>query len=264
MRKNILLSLIVGVAIVNLPFTKAFGFACPITDSKNMSKVFQNVTNVFTNGTTATNTAIKDQELNNIKNGNPTCSSNPANQKTEIKTTSWEYISKGKITTTVVQEIEGIETKKSSDENIIDLISRSDYLKIPQELKKISEAKKILIDELFFKDKNALENASASDKEEIRTKRKRYASEVASKGYALAYALRPKLKEDAESLVNTQTSGCNQTQSHALQNRNLKALIKTTAANIAIQIMSMETEAALQLLNEPLVEMTAEDVGGKK
>ena len=132
------------------------------------------------------------------------------------------------------------------------------------ELTKISEAKKILIEELFFKDKEAYENSSSSEKEALQTKRKRYASEVASKGYALAYALRERLKEDAKSLINAQTSGCNQTQSHALQNRNLKALIKTTAANIAIQIMSMETEAALQLLSEPLVEMTAEDVGGQK
>ncbi len=264
MRKKILLSLVISITIVSTFFSQASAFMCPITDTKNMSKVFQNVTNVFTNGTTATNTAIKDEELNKIKNGNPTCSSNPTNKQTEIKTTAWEYISKGAITTTFVQEIEGVETKKSSSEKIIDLISRSDFLKTPQELTKISEAKKILIEELFFKDKEAYENSSSSEKEALQTKRKRYASEVASKGYALAYALRERLKEDAKSLINAQTSGCNQTQSHALQNRNLKALIKTTAANIAIQIMSMETEAALQLLSEPLVEMTAEDVGGQK
>lgn len=264
MRKKFLLSLITSVTLVCLTPDSVFAFGCPIIDLKNMTKVFQNVFNLQDNVTIASASSSKEEQLNEIKNGNPGCSSNPSNTQTEIKTTAWDYINKGKIRTTIVQEKDGEETKTSYDERVIDLISKSNYLSAPKGMVKISDAKKELIKAMFFESKEAHDNASANDKEELRTKRKRYASEVASRGYALANALRPRLKKDSESLLNAQTSGCNQTQSHALQNRNLKALIKTTAANIAVQIITMETEAALQLINEPLLEMSPEDVGGKK
>ena len=113
---------------------------------------------------------------------------------------------------------------------------------------------------MYFESKEAYDNAPSADREAMQTKRKKYANEAASKGYALANALRPRLKKDAETLIASQTAGCNQVQSHALQNRNLAALIKTTGANIIVQILSMENEAAVQLLNEPLVEITEEQI----
>ena len=235
--------------------------ACPIIDTKNMSKVFKNIFNVHTNQATASETATKEEQLQEIQSGKANCSAQPGNEKTEIKTTAWEYIATGKITKKSTQKDDnGNEKETTSETKIIDLISTSAFLNMPNGGTSISQAKKELIKSMFFESKDAYDNAPSAEREALQTKRKKYANEVASKGYALATALRPRLKKDAESILASQTSGCNQMQSHALQNRNLKALIKTTAANIVVQILSMENEAAVQLLNEPLVIITEEQI----
>lgn len=259
MYKKILFSTLITCFLVIACSTQVY--ACPIIDTKNMSKVFKNIFNVHTNQATASETATKEEKLQEVQSGKAGCSAKPGNKDTEIKTTAWEYIANGKITKKTTQKDDkGNEKKSTSETKIIDLISTSAFLNMPNNGTSITEAKKELIKSMFFESKEAYENAPSSEREALQTKRKKYANEVASKGFSLATALRPRLQKDAESLIASQTSGCNQLQSHALQNRNLKALIKTTAANIVVQILSMENEAAVQLLNEPLVEITEEQI----
>ncbi|MBQ8251289.1 MAG: hypothetical protein IJY92_05205 [Alphaproteobacteria bacterium] len=266
MYKKILFSTLIVCLLVGSYSTAVQ--ACPIIDTKNASKVFKNIFNVHTNQATANETASKEDKLQEVQTGKANCSAKPGNKKTEIKTTAWEYISKGSIPKkTAEKDTEGKEEGKDKDEGkkeektkVIDIISNSEFLPFTKKDASITDAKKELIKLMFFENKSAYDNAPSSEREAMQTKRKKYANEAASKGFALATALRSKVKEDAESLLASQTAGCNQVQSHALQNRNLKALIKITAANIIVKILTMENEAAVQLLNEPLVEMTEEDI----
>ena len=260
MYKKILFSTLITLLLVGT-YSNQANALCPIIDTQNMSKVFKNIFNVHVNQATASETASKEEELQEIQSGKAGCSANPGMKKTEIQTTAWDYIASGTIKKTVTQkDDEGKEKKTTSETKIIDIISNSQFLNMPSSGTNITEAKEELIKSMFFESKEAYENGSSSEKEALQTKRKKYANEVASKGYALATALRPRVQKDAQSLLAAQTSSCNQLQSHALQNRNLKALIKTTAANIIVQILSMENEAAVQLLNEPLVEISEEQL----
>lgn len=264
MYKKILFSTLIACLLVGSYSTSVQ--ACPIIDTKNASKVFKNIFNVHTNQATANETATKEEDLQEVQTGKANCSAKPGNKKTEIKTTAWEYIAKGSFPKKAAKKDEkttdtkGDKETKKSQTKVINTISNSEFLPFTKKDASITDAKKELIKLMFFENKSAYENAPSSEREALQTKRKKYANEVASKGFALATALRPKLKEDAESLLASQTAGCNQVQSHALQNRNLKALIKITAANIIVKILSMENEVAVQLLNEPLVEITEEEI----
>lgn len=258
MNKKLLVSTI--IACLCIGFISNTSYACPIIDTKNMSKVFKSIFQVHQNQSTANETATKDEQLQEDQTGNAGCSASPGNKQTEIKTTAWDFIAKGKFVTKKTEtDDKGVEKEKKTETSVLQTITTSKFLPASNATD-ISEAKEDLINTMYFKDETAYKNASSAKKEALRTKRKQYANEVASKGYALATALRPKLQEDAKSLISVQTTGCNQTQSHALQNRNLKALIKTTAANIVIQILAMENEAAIQLQNEELVEIPEEKI----
>ena len=62
--------------------------------------------------------------------------------------------------------------------------------------------------------------------------------------------LREKIGTDLKSTEKVATSGCNQLQGMLLENRNLAALLKETASDLVVQILTLESLAARNLQKE--------------
>lgn len=91
---------------------------------------------------------------------------------------------------------------------------------------------------------------STSEMVKIRELREEYASQVAAKNLKISLELREKVLEDMKSAQNVETAGCNQLQGIMLENRNMVALIKETASDIMVQILTLESMGAKMLLKE--------------
>ncbi len=91
---------------------------------------------------------------------------------------------------------------------------------------------------------------SASDVEKARKNREEYASQVAGKNLKIAVELREKVSDDLKSIGSTETKGCNQLQGHLYENRGMGTLIKGTAADIVVQILTLESLGAKLMLKD--------------
>ncbi len=89
---------------------------------------------------------------------------------------------------------------------------------------------------------------SASDVEKVRKTREEYASQVAAKNLEIAVELRERVADDLKSVGTSETKGCNQLQGHMYENRGMGTLIKGTASDIVIQILTLESLGAKVLL----------------
>lgn len=85
---------------------------------------------------------------------------------------------------------------------------------------------------------------------EILRTREKYANAVAAKNLAISMDLREKIGTDLKSTEKVATSGCNQLQGMVLENRNLAALLKETASDLVVQILTLESLAARNLQKE--------------
>lgn len=91
---------------------------------------------------------------------------------------------------------------------------------------------------------------SSDEVRRVREKREEYASIVAAKNLKISLDLRPKIIEDIKSVLNAETKGCNQLHGLLMENRNTTALIKSTTADIVIQILTLESLGAKMLMKE--------------
>lgn len=91
---------------------------------------------------------------------------------------------------------------------------------------------------------------STSEMNRVRELREEYASQVAAKNLKISLDLREKMMEDMKSNLSVETAGCNQLQGLMLENRNMVALIKETASDIMVQILTLESMGAKMLLKE--------------
>lgn len=254
-------------------------FACPITDTMNMPHIFANVANLLGINTASNETNAKEEELRQVRTGNAGCSDGPTNKSTEIKSTAYDYL----ISAPVMNKIINIKICPSPKSGLdIPLLSsfkectdadRKTFLTPqPSFEAAINEIKtKLFMEKLKpISTKNFLGNvdlpagqvkASSLDAvKELRNRRAKYAEAVASTTKAIATQVRQKHKADMETLANAQAKGCNQTQSHAMQNRNMKALLKAQAASIMVQVMAMEQEVAIKFINEPIHIITEDEL----
>ncbi len=91
---------------------------------------------------------------------------------------------------------------------------------------------------------------SSDEVRRVREIREEYASIVAAKNLEISLKLRPKIIEDIKSVFNAETKGCNQLHGMLMENRNMGALIKSTTADIVIQILTLESLGAKMLMKE--------------
>lgn len=85
---------------------------------------------------------------------------------------------------------------------------------------------------------------------EILIKRDDYANAVASKNLEISAKLRENVLEDLKSVKQAASEGCNQLQGRYLENRNLGSLVAVTAADIIVQILTMEAIAVRSMQKE--------------
>ena len=191
---------------------------CPVVDGKNIPMLAGS--NAATQMTASISNEVVAQEetANETRSGNANCSNAPSNKDTEVSTKTYDHLKK----------------------NIMEMF-KSEYIS-PQE--KFSEAVKILQEKFFISEKD---KESATDKLKNRMA---FAAEVAAEAYALSQQLRPLYIEDLKSLYAATGKGCNQTQSNAMMNRNIKAQTKMLASQIIIQIVQMEADVVQQFIKE--------------
>ncbi len=96
---------------------------------------------------------------------------------------------------------------------------------------------------------------SASDVNRVRETREEYASLVAAKNLKIAVDLREKVTNDLKSIGSAETKGCNQMHGHMYEVRGVGTLIKGTAADIVIQILTLESLGAKLILKDDPVFM---------
>ena len=268
---------------MGLSFVSREAYACPITDTLNMPHIFANITNLLGMNGNIDESNKKEQDLREARTGNAGCGHGPTNKSTEIKSTAYDYLEKNfkkikdiKICPTAEKSLLGnlnlpsILGSKSScaeKDRVEFLKPQTNFEAAKREIqtklfmeKPTKGDKKELIKGLPVETKDAMTSNYVDEVKTLRNKRAKYAEAVASTTYSIANEVRKKHKADMETLAKAQTQGCNQTQSHAMQNRNLKALIKAQAASIIIQIMAMEQEVAEKFITEPAYIITDEEL----
>lgn len=183
-----------------------------------------------------------EKEIKESKQGNAACKSSPENTKENIiKTETFKYLSE-----------EVLDEEDEAD----DFLPRT---------RDFNEAK-LAVKEKFYHESDtqltergqALKDATGFDAStgglkttaelfEVLRDREQYANAVMSKNLSISMDLREKINTDLKSTEKVATSGCNQLQGMLLENRNLAALLKETAADIVVQILTLESLAARNL-----------------
>lgn len=187
------------------------------------------------------------------EHGNAACSKNPENSKNKkafITTEAYEYIYKN-----VLDE--------GDDEADVILKPNASYLQNRLNVKKkfFAEAQTdsgltSLGEKVNGVSKNVVgldmsqKGLKTSDVRKVMELRQEYASEVAAKNLKISLDLREKVIKDIESTMNAETAGCNQLQGLLMENRNLGALVKETATDVVVQILTLESLGSKMLLKE--------------
>ena len=216
LKKYLFSSFLFSGILFHITFTQAA--ICPVVDGKNIPMLAGS--NAATQLTASLSNEVVTQEetANETRSGNANCSNAPSNKDTEVSTKTYDHLKK----------------------NIIEMF-KSEYIS-PQ--KKFDEAVKTLQEKFFISEKD---KETATDKLKNRMA---FAAEVAAESYALSQQLRPLYIEDLTSLYEATGKGCNQTQSNAMMNRNIKAQTKMLASQIIIQIVQMEADVVQQFIKE--------------
>lgn len=193
------------------------------------------------------------EQSQKAEHGNAACDKNPEkskNKKAFITTEAYEYIYDN-----VLDE--------GDDEADVILKPNASYLQNRMNVKKkfFAEAKTDsgLTDigekvNVFTKNIASLDMSQkglkTSDVRKVMELRQEYASEVAAKNLKISLDLREKVIKDIESTMKAETSGCNQLQGLLMENRNLAALVKETATDVVVQILTLESLGSKMLLKE--------------
>lgn len=188
-----------------------------------------------------------EDKIKEAKQGNADCKNSPENTKDQvIKTETFEYLYD--------------KVLDSPDDD-------ADYY-LPR-TKSYEEARLAVKDKFFYESDTQLTERGEALKEvtgvdatatgglkttaelfEILRTREKYANAVAAKNLAISMDLREKIGTDLKSTEKVATSGCNQLQGMVLENRNLAALLKETASDLVVQILTLESLAARNLQKE--------------
>lgn len=253
--KQYLISALFLFLIVQVPVHKVFA-QCPTTNPGTASEIQSAVSTNAAQVKSLTSVANeKDKDLQ-AKAGNTKCPLSPKSTQ-GVKSTAYEWLRE--------------KVLLAPDSKI--LPAQTDYDKALS-----------LIQEKLFMAKEDEESSSFTDKiaqiggsalyamtgfsttkaTQIKKDRDAYLKEVSTRVMAVMPTAQKKLKEDKESVAKTKTRGCNALHSYMYQNRNLLALIKSTAARITVQVMKMETDTVDVLMNEPMQLLSLQDTTEKK
>ncbi len=202
---------------------------CPTTNPQDEPVTAGDTMNTSSDSATTQQLKTEDEKQKEAIKGNANCEASP--QKTpEIETTAYDYIKEKVLASTKTDPI------LKPQNNFADAIKE--------------------IKTTFFTSNKKSEgiiggSVTSSEINAALQKRMDYVHQVSSEALTIAKDLRGRIEKDAKSIANAQTKGCNIQQGYALQNRNLRALIKGTTADIVIQVLIMESTAAHNLLKEP-------------
>ena len=243
MKKSLLISLAVFV------FTANVCVACPAITTDLQREAKEAVRKVKEYAIEYYDDLISksEDEIKESKQGNGSCGNSPENTKNQvIKTETFEYLLE--------------KVLKEKEDSADEFLART----------KSYEEARIAVKEKFFYESDvqltergeALKKATGFDAtslsglrtttalfDVLRT-REKYANAVASKNLAVSMDLRSKIGVDLKSTEKVATSGCNQLQGMLLENRNLVALLKETASDLVVQILTLESLAARNLQKE--------------
>lgn len=224
---------------------------CPTNNPSDLPNITKQAVESASKTKIIQNTQVEEEKQKKAVNGNANCSASPNNTKgkNEIKTTAYDYLKE----------------KILKGEQLDIIKPQKDYESAVKEVKKIfftekEEKASSLTSGIVGMGITAVTGMSTENMNDVLQKRMDYVTEISASSLEHAIALREKVKEDIQSVAKVQTKGCNQLQGYQLQNRNLQALIKATAADIIVQILIMESTASQNLLKEPpnLIELSDE------
>lgn len=190
----------------------------------------------------------EEEKKKTAKSGNQDCSHSPQNTEDQaIKITVYEYLT---------EKVIG-----HDDETDQYLTPTDDFMEARREVKeklfqpappKLTEKGEWVQEHLGFNAQGISQVGNTIDQVRALIRRDDYANAVASKNLEISTELRKKVLEDIASTQKAETDGCNQLQGLVLENRNLGALIAETAADITIQILTLESMAVRNLQKEQI------------
>ena len=209
-------------AIACLLCSSTIVLACPTDNTLNKPDIIDKVKQTFQSGITSSKTFDQERRQQKAKTGNAGCNKGPRTNK-KINSKAWENI-KSKLPT--IKETPVLENKSSAEEY------------------------DTAIREIFFITPEKKQTASHEDIAKLHEKRREFALKTANKGYYISYNLRKSITDEAKTIKDAGNStGCNESQLPVMHNMNIQALVKTTVADIIMQIMLMEVEGATELLS---------------
>ncbi len=189
-----------------------------------------------------------EEQKKEAKSGNQNCSNSPKNSEDNaIKIGVYEYL---------LDKVIG-----QSDETAEFLTPTKDFVAARKEVKEklfqpappqLTKAGEWVSDHLGYNAQAAGQIGNTIDQIQALLRRDEYANAVASKNLEIATELRKKVLEDIASTQKAETNGCNQLQGLVLENRNLGALVAETAADITVQILTLESVAVRSLQKESM------------
>ena len=209
-------------AIACLLCNSTIVLACPTDNAGDKANIIDKVKQSFQSGVTSMQTWLQEQRRQQATTGNANCSIGPKTSN-KIDSKAWENI-KSKLST--IKETAVLENKSSA------------------------QAYDEAIRETFFITTEDKKDASLENISKIHEKRREFALKTANKGYYISYNLRKAITDESKTVKNAANStGCNEAQLPVMHNMNMQALVKTTVADIIMQIMLMEAEGATDLLS---------------
>lgn len=232
----------IALILFTISFATTSIAQCPTSNNKNKTDIAKSTAETAaTNQQEVLNNQEKEKQRT-AKTGNASCSNKPSSSK-EIKTGAYNYLKKN------------ILEKKLSSQHI-----NYQGSSIDQGTIKFKQAVNIIKDNFFEKGKK--EESTPQTINEIKKRRIAYVDEVSKVAVKTSAELKDIVQEDNKSINEANTTGCNQGQAPILQNRNLAALVKATAADIIIQVLTMEAEAATAMISEPIntISFTPEEI----
>ena len=249
MYKKLLLTSFILTFLV-YPMTQAQA-GCPATTMsfERMAEEAWKATKEYANKVWDSLTEQQETRVKDAKQGNTDCSKNPKNtDKLKITTEVYDYIAKNVLDDLGDDDATEFLTPTNSYAEARQQIKDKFFYKMDTELTERGQLVETITNSSVV---SGLTNLDSTVKLlEILNERQDYASAVAAKNLKIGTELRKNINKDIESIEKITTSGCNQLQGMVVENRNLSALVKSTAADLTIQILMLESLGARNLQKE--------------
>ncbi len=246
--KHLLLATLFGVCLG----VSSGVVAVPVSDLKSIALSAKEQADALQRQIISTQKQITGESMEESEHGNATCSASPENSKKKkqyITTEVFEYLYEEVLDAGNDDADDIIKPSTSYAENRTN-VKETFFAPYEEDsgLTELGEDINDITSELGYN--FSQKGYSASEVLEIREKREEYASYVAAKNLKIAVDLREKIMNDLKSTQNVQTSGCNKLHGYLYENRNQAALIKETASDIIVQILTLESMGAKLLLKD--------------